>query len=162
MEGKRPSESKVTLTKLMLPNDANPRGNVHGGAIMRLVDEAGALATARHSRRMAVTVAIDSMTFHRPVYVGDVVTAEAVVTWTGRTAMEVAVRVEAENLHTGARTHTASAYAVYVALDDEGRPTPVPPLILETEDEKRIWQEAKVRQESRLKSGRMRAQGGGY
>lgn len=155
MEGKRVSDSKVTLTQLMLPTDANAQGNVHGGVIMRLVDQAGAIVAARHSRRNVVTVVIDSMTFISPVYVGDLVIVEATLQYVGRTSMEVAVRVESEKWPTGERTHTSSAYAVYVALDDHGRPTPVPPLILETEEEKRAGEEAKARQEHRL---RMRSQ----
>ena len=117
--GKRPSESAVTLAHLMGPNDANAAGNVHGGVILRLVDEAGALAAIRHSRCNVVTVRLDSMTFIEPVYVGDYVTFKAMLNWVGHTSMEVGVRVEAENPLTGEISHTNSAYAVYVALDQE-------------------------------------------
>ncbi|HBY92969.1 MAG: acyl-CoA thioesterase [Ardenticatenaceae bacterium] len=160
MSGKRPSESAVTLSHLMGPSDANATGNVHGGVIMRLVDEAGGLAAIRHSRRNCVTVRLDSMTFIEPVFVGDFVTFKAQVNWVGRTSMEVGVRVEAENPITGEITHTNSAYAVYVALDEKGRPVPVPPLILETEEEHRRWQAAELRQEHRLAQRRPRGSGG--
>ncbi len=144
------SDSQVTLSQQMMPSDANPLGNVHGGYIMKLVDEAGGLAAMRHARRPVVTVTVDSMSFLSPVKVGHVVTLRSSVNWVGRTAIEVGVRVEAENPITGEITHTNSAFAVYVALADDGRPCPVPPLILETEDEKRRWTEGAKRQERRL------------
>lgn len=156
MEGKRISDSKVTLTKLMLPSDANLQGNVHGGVVMSLVDQAGAIVAARHSRQNVVTAVIDSMTFLTPVHIGDLVIVEAALQYVGRTSMEVAVKVEAEKWRTGERSHTSSAYAVYVALDEQGNPTPIPPLILETEEEKRNWEAAKARQALRL---RMRPSG---
>jgi len=106
------------------------------------------------ARSPVVTVRLDSMTFLEPIYVGDLVIVKAMVNWVGRTSMEVGIRVEAENPVTGQRTHTNSAYAVYVALDDQGRPKPVPPLILETEEEKRRWREAEERQQIRLSQRR--------
>lgn len=154
--GKRPMESAVTLSHLMGPSDANATGNVHGGVILRLVDEAGGLAAIRHSRRNCVTVRLDSMTFIEPVYVGDFVTFKAKVNWVGRTSVEVGVRVEAENPISGETTHTNSAYAVYVALDENGRPVAVPPLVLETEEERRRWAEAEQRQQHRLAQRRPR------
>ncbi len=144
------SDSQVTLSQQMMPSDANPLGNVHGGYIMKLVDEAGGLAAMRHARRPVVTVTVDSMSFLSPVKVGHLLTLRSAVNWVGRTAIEVGVRVEAENPITGEITHTNSAFAVYVALDDDGHPCPVPPLILETEDEKRRWTEGARRQERRL------------
>ena len=150
VESKAPSESAVTLSVLMGPGDANAMGNVHGGSIMRLVDEAGALAAMRHARCIVVTVRLDSMTFLEPVFVGDLLQLKAMVNWVGRTSIEVGIRVEAENPLTGARTHTNSAYAVYVALDERGRPRPVPQLTLETDEEQRRWQEAEMRQANRL------------
>ncbi len=148
---KRAADSQVTLSQQMMPSDANPLGNVHGGQVMKLVDEAGGLAGMRHARRPVVTVAVDSMSFLSPVKVGHLLTLRASVNWVGKTAIEVGVRVEAENPITGEITHTNSAFAVYVALDDDGRPCPVPPLILTTEDEKRRWEEAEARQELRLR-----------
>lgn len=143
--------SHVTLSQLMHLEHANLLGNVHGGWIMKLVDEAGALACMRHAQKKVVTVAIDSMTFRQPIKIGDLIILNAEVTFTGRTSMEVEVQVLAENPITGEQTHTNTAYLVYVALDDAGCPTSVPPLLLETEDEKRKAQAAKERQERRLK-----------
>ncbi len=144
------SDSQVTLSQQMMPSDANPLGNVHGGYIMKLVDEAGGLAAMRHARRPVVTVAVDSMSFLSPVKVGHLLTLRSSVNWVGRTSIEVGVRVEAEDPITGEITHTNSAFAVYVAMDDDGRPSPVPPLILESDEEKRRWAEAEVRQQLRL------------
>lgn len=151
---KRVADSQVRLAVLMNPNQANALGDVHGGEIMKLVDEAGALTAMKHARRVVVTVAIDSMTFLSPVHVGDLVTLNASVNYVGRTSMEVGVRVEAENVVTGQVTHTNSAYAVYVALDAAGRPTPVPPLWLTSDEERRRWEEGAARQAHRLAMSR--------
>ena len=150
MEGKRPSDSQVILTQLMGPTNANNLGNVHGGFIMKLCDEAGGMAATKHARRPAVTVTVDSMTFHSPVNIGNLMTVRAEVTWVGRTSMETRVVVTAENVITGNVTHTNTAYFVYVALDENGRPVPVPPLILETEEEKTRFERAANRQALRL------------
>ena len=136
----------------MHPEHANLLGNVHGGWIMKLVDEAGALACMRHAQRKVVTVSIDSMVFRQPIRIGDLIILNAEVSYAGRTSMEAEVHVLAENPITGEQTHTNTAYLVYVALDDEGRPTSVPRLEAETEDEKRRMEEAKERQERRLKN----------
>jgi uncharacterized protein (TIGR00369 family) len=151
-EYKTVSASRITLSQLMHPEHANVLGNVHGGWIMKLVDEAGALACMRHAQRKVVTVAIDSMTFRQPIRIGDLVILNAEVSYVGRTSMEAEVNVIAENPITGEQTYTNTAYLVYVALDDEGRPTTVPPLKAETEDEKRRMEKAKERQERRLKN----------
>jgi len=143
--------SRVTLSQLMHPEHANLLGNVHGGWIMKLVDEAGALACMRHAQKKVVTVAIDSMTFRQPIKIGDLIILNAEVAYTGRTSMEAEVQVLAENPITGEQTHTNTAYLVYVALDDEGKPTSVPPLKAETDEEKRKMEKAKERQERRLK-----------
>ena len=142
--------SRVTLSQLMHPEHANLLGNVHGGWIMKLVDEAGALACMRHAQRKVVTVAIDSMTFRQPIRIGDLIILNAEVTYTGRTSMEAEVQVLAENPVTGEQFHTNNAYLVYVALDDEGRPTDVPGLITETEEEKERMAQAKKRQAYRI------------
>ena len=142
--------SRVTISQLMHPEHANLLGNVHGGWIMKLVDEAGALACMRHAQRKVVTVAIDSMTFRESIRIGDLIILNAEVTYTGRTSMEAEVQVLAENPITGERTHTNTAYLVYVALDDEGNPTPIQPLKAETADEKRKMTDALERQERRL------------
>jgi uncharacterized protein (TIGR00369 family) len=145
------SASRTTLSQLMHPEHANLLGNVHGGWIMKLVDEAGALTCMRHAQRKVVTVTIDSMDFRQPIRIGDLVILKAEVSYTGRTSMEATVEVHAENPITGEQTHTNTAYLVYVALDDSGRPTPVPPLLAETEEEKEKLVQAQTRQERRLK-----------
>ena len=144
--------SRITLSQLMHPEHANLLGNVHGGWIMKLVDEAGALSCMRHAQRKVVTVAIDSMTFREPIRIGDLIILNSEVSYVGRTSMEAEVHVIAENPVTGERTYTNTAYLVYVALDDEGRPTTVPPLRAETEEEMRRMEKARERQERRLKN----------
>ena len=144
------SASRITLSQLMHPEHANLLGNVHGGWIMKLVDEAGALACMRHAQRKVVTVTIDSMDFRQPIRIGDLVILNAEVSYTGRTSMEAAVEVHAENPITGEQTHTNTAYLVYVALDDSGRPTPVPRLLAESEEEKLKLEQGQVRQQQRL------------
>jgi uncharacterized protein (TIGR00369 family) len=144
------SGSEVTLTQMMEVTDANVAGNVHGGVIMRLVDTAGALAAIRHSGGVALTVGIDEMTFLEPVHIGEVVVLEASVNDVGRTSMECGVRVEAQNPLTGVVRHVNSAYLVFVAVDAEGRPRPVPPLLTETEVQRRRQREAKLRRERRI------------
>jgi uncharacterized protein (TIGR00369 family) len=146
------SASRITLSQLMHLEHANLLGNVHGGWIMKLMDEAGALACMRHAQRKVVTVAMDSMDFRQPILIGDLVILTAEVTYVGRTSMEVEVQVNAENPVTGERTHTNTAYLVYVALDDEGRPTSVPGLTVETEAQQRRMEKAQERQERRLKN----------
>lgn len=150
MNGKTPQESHVTLTQLMGATDANILGNVHGGVLMKLCDEAGAMAATKHARQTVVTVAVDSLAFHSPVHLGNLVTVSACVTWTGRTSMETRVVVTAENLLTGDVTHTNTAYLVYVALGKEGRGQPVPPLLCQSDEEKARFARAAERQALRL------------
>jgi acyl-CoA hydrolase len=130
--------------------DANNAGNVHGGLIMHMCDEVAGIAAVRHSGRRVVTVGMDRMTFDKPVYVGHLVTVRATVNAAWRSSMEVGVRVEAENVRTGELIHTSTAYLTMVALDDEGGPTPVPPLATETPDETRRAREAQLRRDTRL------------
>jgi acyl-CoA hydrolase len=145
------STSQVTLVQLMEITDANLGGLVHGGVIMKLVDDAAGLAAIRHSRGPVVTAAVDEMSFIEPVQLGSLVTVKASLTYVGSTSMEVGVRVETEDVVTGARAHTSSAYLVFVALDENtGRPREVPGLIAETPDEKRRLREAEIRREARL------------
>jgi uncharacterized protein (TIGR00369 family) len=151
MEAKSAESSRVTLTLLMGPSEANLLGNVHGGVIMKLCDEAGGMAAVKFARRQAVTVAVDSMSFHSPVHLGNLLTISAEVSWTGRTSLETRVVVTAENVLSGEVTHTNTAYFVYVALGDDGRPTPVPPLLCETEEQKTRCARAAARQEQRLR-----------
>ncbi len=148
---KHASESQVRLSLPMNPDMANALGNVHGGIIMKLVDEAGGFCAMKHARNVTVTVAMDSMTFLSPVRIGSLVSLNASVDWVGRTSIEVGIRVEAENVLTGQVTHTNSAYLVYVALDQHGQPTPVPPLLIESQEELRRWEQGAARQAHRLK-----------
>lgn len=154
VEGKHPEDSRVVLTQLMGPVDANLLGNVHGGVLMKLCDEAGGMSATKHARRPSVTVVVDSMSFHSPVQVGDLVTVSAEVVWVGRSSMETRVVVTAENVLSGEVTHTNTAYFVYVALDAEGKPTPVPRLICESAEEQERFARAEERQKYRLEQRR--------
>ncbi len=147
---RRATDSHVSLTQLMEITDANVAGNVHGGVVMRLADTAAALAAIRHAGGLCVTVTVDELTFLEPVHVGDVVTLRASVNDVGTTSLECGVRVDAEDPITGRRAHAASAYFVFVALDADGRPRPVPPLLVEGPDERRRQAEAKLRRSARL------------
>jgi uncharacterized protein (TIGR00369 family) len=144
------ADSEVMLAQVMLPSDANPDGNVHGGTLMKLADTAGGTAAIRHARRRVVTVVMDSMTFLEPVYVGDLVLLHARVTWVGHTSIEVEVSIEAEDVARGERRQTSTAFFVYVALDESGRPHPMPPLELSSDDERRRWSAAEERRTHRL------------
>ena len=134
----------------MTPEHANALGNVHGGVIMRLVDECGAICAMRHAHRPCVTVAIDSMTFREPVHVGALLICEARVSYVGRTSIETSVSVHAENPITGQTTHTHSAFLVYVALDDDGRPSAVPELELVDDQEREQFADGAERQRHRV------------
>ena len=142
--------SHVTLTQLMEITDANVAGNVHGGVVMRLADTAAALAAIRHAEALCVTVSVDEISFLEPVHVGDVVTLRASVNDVGTTSLECGVRVEAENPITGRSVHAATAYFVFVALDEEGRPRPVPPIEVTSDTERRRQRAAKLRREARM------------
>jgi uncharacterized protein (TIGR00369 family) len=150
MKEKTIRESSIIMAQVMNPEDANPAGNVHGGVIMKLIDTAGGVAAIRHVRSNVVTASVDRLDFFHPVFIGDFVTLRASVNFVGKTSMEVGVRVEAENLRAGKRRHTSTAYLTYVALDSNGHPLPLPPLIPETDEEKRRHREAKARRETRL------------
>jgi len=150
LEPRRVASSQVTLVQLMEITDANIAGLVHGGVVMKLVDTAAGLAAFKHARGLCVTVSMDEMSFLAPVHVGHTVTVKASVNDVGTTSLEIGVRVESEELETGTKTHTSSAYLVFVALDDEGKPRPVPPLIAETDEEHRRQREAKIRRETRI------------
>ena len=147
---KKVSASRVTIAQLMQPEHANNQGNVHGGWIMKLVDEAGALACMKHAQKRVVTVSVDQMVFRQPILTTDLVTLTAEVSYVGRTSMEVEVQVMAENPITGECTHTNTAYLVYVALDEDGKPSPIPRLIPENENQKKRMEEGKERQTYRL------------
>jgi uncharacterized protein (TIGR00369 family) len=150
LHAKTVSASRVTIAQLMQPEHANNLGNVHGGWIMKLVDEAGALACMRHAQQRVVTVAVDQMVFRQPIRTTDLVTLQAEVSFVGRTSMEVEVQVMAENPITGDCTHTNTAYLVYVALNEKGLPAAVPPLIPENEEQRQRMEDGKARQAHRL------------
>ncbi len=150
VEGKPVRDSQITMTVAMNPEDANPLGNVHGGVVMKHVDTAAGVVAIRHARRIAVTASIDRLDFHNPVFIGNLLILKASMNLVGRTSMEVGVRVEAENPLTGEVRHTASAYLTFVALDEKGVPTPVPPLVCETDEEKLRNSQAQVRRQYRL------------
>lgn len=147
--------TRITLSQLMQPEHANLNGNIHGGWIMKLVDEAGALACIRHAQHRVVTVAVDQMTFKHPIRIGDLVILEALVSYVGKTSMEAEVNVYAENPVTGQRWHTNTAYLVYVALDEHSKPSEVPVLILDNDEEKERFEQGKRRQEYRLSQAKI-------
>ncbi|MEN9580269.1 MAG: hypothetical protein RJA70_3278 [Pseudomonadota bacterium] len=148
---KRPRDSAATLSQFMMPEHSNPTGQIHGGLIMKMIDEAAAIAAMRHAQRPVLTVVVDSVTFRSPVHVGQLLTLNANVTYVGRTSMEVEVHVVAEDPVRGTVTHTNSAFLVFVALDDAQRPTEVPGLLLESDEEHRAWEQGAARQAHRLR-----------
>jgi uncharacterized protein (TIGR00369 family) len=141
--------SEISLNQLMLPEHANALGNVHGGVIMKMVDEAGAIAAMRHAHKPCVTIAIDSMTFKQPVHLGQLLVCQARVSYVGKSSIEVQVLVHAENLLTREVTHTNSAYVVYVALGPDGKSTSAPPLLLETDEDRSLFANGEQRQRHR-------------
>ena len=151
MEAKTVSQSKVEIAQVMMPEHANPAGNVHGGNLLKLVDQAGAIVAARHTHSNVVTASVDRVDFISPAYIGNLVFIKASMNYVSKTSMEVGVRVEAECLKTGTHTHIGSAYLTFVALDKNDKPTEVPGLVLETESEKRRYEDAKKRRENRLR-----------
>ncbi len=149
MEGKKVSETALLMAQLMSPQDANIAGNVHGGVVMKLIDDAGGAVAYRHARSNVVTVSIDRLSFTHPVFVGDLVTFKASINMAGTTSMDIGVRVEAENLITGEVRHAASAYLTYVALDANSKPKAVAPLILENAEQERRFRQALARRNFR-------------
>ncbi|MBA2881362.1 uncharacterized protein (TIGR00369 family) [Desulfosalsimonas propionicica] len=148
--GKPVKDSMVIVSQVMQPADANPAGNVHGGTIMKLIDNSAGVVAIRHSRGNAVTASVDRLDFHHPAFVGDLLILSASLNLTGRTSMEIGVRVEAETLLTGQRRHIASAYITYVGLDAQMKPRPIAPVIVRTPEEKRRNKEAMARRKARL------------
>jgi acyl-CoA hydrolase len=151
MQAKPVQASVSEYVEFALPTDANGLGNLLGGKVMHLVDLAGAMAAMRHAKLPVVTAAVDSFRFLHPVHIGDLVLLRSAVNRVFRTSMEVGVKVETENLMTGQKVHTCSAYLTFVALDEKGKPAPVPEVIPETETEKRRYQQAGERREYRLR-----------
>jgi acyl-CoA hydrolase len=150
VEAKAPSESTTVLAHWMGISDANASRDIHGGTIMKLVDEAAGIASVRHSRQRTVTASMDRMAFLVPIQIGELVTFSATVNGAWRTSMEVGVRVEAENPLTGEIRHASTAYLTMVAIDGTGRPTPVPPLLPQTALDERRMREAELRRSHRL------------
>ncbi|EGL19026.1 MULTISPECIES: acyl-CoA thioesterase [unclassified Paenibacillus] len=151
MEAKPTSISRSIMTEVIFPLDTNYHGTVFGGKIMEYIDKIATIASMRHCRRGVVTASSDSLDFLAPVHLGEAIELEAFVSWTHRSSMEVYVRVVAENMFTGERRTTATSFITFVALDDEGRPTPVPAVIPETEREMRLYESAPTRYEARRK-----------
>lgn len=150
MDERHPHDSEATMTELMMPHHANVLGNVFGGVVLSLVDRVAAVAAMRHARRTCVTVSVDKVDFREPIRIGELVTACARVNFTGRTSMEVGVKVEAEDVITGEKRHTNSCYVTLVALDEHGRPAAIPELVPQTEEEQRRWERARVRRVDRV------------
>jgi acyl-CoA hydrolase len=150
MEGRRVSESVAEYSELALPNDANVLGNLLGGKIMHLVDLAGAIAAMKHCRNVVVTASVDQMNFLHPVRIGQWVRLRSSVNRAFRTSMEVGVKVWVEDLLTGEELHVSSAFLTFVAIDASGKGVAIPPVIPETDDEKRRYEEAGQRREYRL------------
>jgi acyl-CoA hydrolase len=149
--GKPTSASRITLSHIMSAHDTNLLGTVHGGVVMKLVDDAAGAVAGRHSEGPAVTGAMDEMAFLEPVRVGDLLQVKAQVNWTGQTSMEVGVRVVAERWNESAPgEQVASAYLVFVAVDADGKPRRVPQVLPETDRDRRRWQEAQIRRTHRL------------
>ncbi len=151
LQSKTVSESSAEFNHLVLPQDTNALGSIFGGRVMEWVDIGAAIVATRHCRRVSVTASMDALNFISPIKLGDIVILKASVNYVHNTSMEIGVRVEAENPLTGTRQHTASAYLTFVALDEGGHPTEVPPLLCKTAEEKRRFEEGKKRREDRMK-----------
>jgi acyl-CoA hydrolase len=149
-EGRTPRASESLVSELMMPHQVNNHGHVFGGVILSMVDRVAGVASMRHSGRPCVTVSFDRVDFKEPIFTGELVTCKARVNFVGRTSMEIGVRVEAENLFTRNSRHTNSCYLTFVAIDANHRPVPVPPLELETEEDKRRFKEGRKRREARI------------
>ena len=143
-------ESQHETSELMMPQHANVLGHVFGGVILSMMDTTAAVAAFRHARNACVTVSIDRVDFREPIHVGDLIIMKASVNFTGRTSMEIGVRVEAEDMITGRRRHTNSCYLTFVAVDRNGRPMSIPAVVSETPDEVRRFSAAKERRRRRL------------
>ena len=156
LKPKQVKESQVVRTEIVHPGDTNPLGTIFGGTVVAWIDMAAAMCAMRHARTNAVTASIDVVSFLSPVKVGEFVIIKASVNYTGKTSMEIGVRVESEHPKTGERKHTASAYLTFVAIDEKGRPIPVPPVLPETDVEKKRFKMAEKRRASRLKIAKER------
>ena len=146
-KAKKVSDSLVETTYLMMPQHANPAGKIYGGTILSMADAVAYMCASRHSTPNCVTVGLDQVDFREPINIGEAVTFKAEVNYVGRTSMEVGVRIEAEDLKTGIRRHTNSCYFTMVALDETGKPVEVPRLLTQTKDEKRRFEEGRIRRD---------------
>lgn len=151
MQSRPMSEARATVVRLMMPSDANPQGNVHGGGIMKVVDEVAGIVAHRHARRNVVTARLDRMDFLEPVFVGNALTLNAVLVFCGRTSMEVMVDIRAENLDTGEVVHTGTAWITMIAMNERHRPVPVPAVTPQTDEEKGFFELGRARYEERRK-----------
>lgn len=149
MKEKTVKDTRTVLSHIVMPTDTNPAGNVHGGVIMKHIDNAAGIVAHRHARSNAVTASIDRLDFHNPAFVGELLSFKASLNYVGRSSMEIGVRVEAESLHSDGARHVASAYLTFVSLDENHQPRQVPPLKLETEEEIRRNREAGDRMKNR-------------
>ena len=149
--GKSPEESAVTMTEIVLPSHTNALGTIFGGQVVSWMDIAAAISATRHARSIVVTASIDALSFLAPIRLGQFVHIRASVNFASRTSMEVGVRIDAEDPISGKRTHTASAYTTFVALDPFGKPCPVPALLPKSEEEHRRYEQAQTRRESRIR-----------
>jgi acyl-CoA hydrolase len=154
MIAKKISESRTLMSQLMMPNDANQMGTIHGGVILSIADKVAYVCGCRHADSYCVTASVDRVSFDSPIKVGQLVTFEATIRYVGRTSMEVGIDIYAEDLLTRIKTHTNACYFTMVAIDENGKPKTVPQLILETEDEKIRFEQAKLRKELSLKYAR--------
>ena len=152
MREKSPSESHAEVIVRMFPSDANPAGNVFGGEILKHIDMVAGIVAQRHSQSNAVTVSMDSVNFLKPVFVGNVLSLNARINYVHNSSMEIEVKAEAEDIVTGIRTIAGSAFVTFVSLDKNGKPTPVPKLALKTDDDRRKFEEGKIRMDTRLKN----------
>ncbi|HEV8336958.1 MAG TPA: acyl-CoA thioesterase [Candidatus Polarisedimenticolia bacterium] len=152
LEGKPASASRVTMTELVIPEDTNPQGNIFGGRVMALIDKAAAIVGMRHCKTQIATASVDGLTFHSPVRLGSIVILEGRIHNVFRSSMEIGVRVESEDPFTGKRRHTTTAFVTVVAIDPRGVPIPAPPLLLETDEDLRLAQEASERRAYRLRN----------
>ena len=148
--GRTVRESEHETSELMMPQHANVLGHIFGGVILSMMDKTAAVTAIRHARNPCVTVSIDRVDFREPIHVGDLIIMKSAVNYAGRTSMEIGVRVEAEDMLTGNVVHVASAYLVFVATDERGKPVPLPPLVAETDDERRRMTAAETRRSLRL------------
>ena len=148
--GKAPGASRVEMTELVLPGDTNALGTIFGGKVMQWIDIAASVAGMRHSAGNVVTASIDALTFLTPIHLGEIVRLQAQVNFVGKTSMEIGVRVEAENPRTAARRYTTKAYLTFVAIDSDGKPRAIPPLVLDDEEDRRRAADAEARRNARL------------